>query len=47
MERFMMLSGNMSGGEIAFEEYLRLRMELELKRIRIVMENLRRLSKAG
>jgi len=33
-------------GEIAFEEYLRLRMELELKRIRIAMENLRRLSKA-
>ena len=34
-------------GEIAFEEYLRLRMELELKRIRVVMKNLRRLSKAG
>ncbi|OYT68177.1 MAG: hypothetical protein B6U65_00245 [Candidatus Wolframiiraptor sp. EX4484-121] len=33
--------------EISFEEYLRLRMELELKRIRVVMENLRRLSKAG
>jgi len=33
-------------GEITFEEYLRLRIELELKRTRIVMENLRRLSKA-
>jgi len=39
--------GKYERGEIAFEEYLRLRMELELKRIRIVMENLRRLSKAG
>ena len=34
-------------GEITFEEYLRLRIELELKRTRTVMENLRRLSKAG
>ena len=34
-------------GEISFEEYLRLRIELELKRTRTVMENLRRLSKAG
>ena len=34
-------------GEITFEEYLRLRIELELKRARTVMENLRRLSKAG
>ena len=34
-------------GEITFEEYLRLRIQLELKRARIVMENLRRLSKAG
>ena len=33
-------------GEITFEEYLRLRIELELKRTRTVMENLRRLSKA-
>ena len=34
-------------GEITFEEYLRLRIELELKRTKTVMENLRRLSKAG
>ena len=34
-------------GEITFEEYLRLRIELELKRTRTVMENLRRLSKVG
>jgi len=34
-------------GEITFEEYLRLRIQLELKRNRTVMENLRRLSKAG
>ena len=34
-------------GEITFEEYLRRRIELELKRARTVMENLRRLSKAG
>ena len=34
-------------GEITFEEYLRLRIELELKRTRTVMENLKRLSKAG
>ena len=33
-------------GEITFEEYLRLRIDLELKRTRTVMENLRRLSKA-
>ena len=33
-------------GEITFEEYLRLRIELELKRTRTVMGNLRRLSKA-
>ena len=33
-------------GETSFEEYLRLRIELELKRTRTVMENLRRLSKA-
>ena len=33
-------------GEIELEQYLKLRVELELKRIRIVMENLRRLSKA-
>ena len=33
-------------GEITFEEYLRLRIELELKRAKTVMENLRRLSKA-
>jgi len=33
-------------GEITFEEYLRLRIELELKRTKTVMENLRRLSKA-
>ena len=39
--------GRYEQGEISFEEYLRLRMELELKRIRVVMENLRRLSKAG
>jgi len=39
--------GRYERGEISFEEYLRLRMELELKRIRVVMENLRRLSKAG
>ena len=39
--------GRYERGEITFEEYLRLRMELELKRIRVVMENLRRLSKAG
>lgn len=32
--------------EIKLEQYLKLRVELELKRIRIVMENLRRLSKA-
>jgi len=34
------------GGEIRLEQYLKLRVELELKRNRIVMENLRRLSKA-
>ena len=34
-------------GEITFEEYLRLRIQLELKRNRTVMENLRRLSKVG
>ena len=34
-------------GEITFEEYLKLRIELELKRTKTVMENLRRLSKAG
>ena len=34
-------------GETSFEEYLRLRIEFELKRTRTVMENLRRLSKAG
>ena len=34
-------------GEITFEEYLRLRIELELKRTRTVMNNLRRLSKVG
>jgi len=34
-------------GEITFEEYLRLRIELELKRTRTVTENLRRLSKVG
>ena len=39
--------GRYERGEITFEEYLRLRMELELKRIRVVIENLRRLSKAG
>jgi len=39
--------GRYERGEISFEEYLRLRIELELKRIRVVMENLRRLSKAG
>lgn len=33
-------------GEVTFEEYLRLRIELELKRTRTVMGNLRRLSKA-
>ena len=33
-------------GEIGLEQYLKLRVELELKRIRIVMENLKRLSKA-
>jgi len=33
-------------GEIRLEQYLKLRVELELKRIGIVMENLRRLSKA-
>ena len=33
-------------GEIELDQYLKLRVELELKRIRIVMENLRRLSKA-
>ena len=33
-------------GEIELEQYLKLRVELEFKRIRIVMENLRRLSKA-
>lgn len=32
--------------EITLEQYLKLRVELELKRIRIVMENLRKLSKA-
>jgi len=34
-------------GEITFEEYLRIRIELELKRTRTVMNNLRRLSKVG
>jgi|GEM_PF-5012055 len=34
-------------GEIKLGEYLRLRIELELKRTKTVMENLRRLSKAG
>ena len=34
------------GGKIELEQYLKLRVELELKRNRIVMENLRRLSKA-
>jgi len=33
--------------EITLGEYLRLRIELELKRTKTVMENLRRLSKAG
>ena len=39
--------GRYERGEITFEEYLRLRIELELKRTRTVMENLKRLSKAG
>ena len=38
--------GRYERGEISFEEYLRLRMELELRRTKIVMENLRRLSRA-